>query len=277
MESLNHAVRMMTPNCYMASIDFAHGYYSVPVHEDFQKYLKFEFQGDYFKFTVFPNGLACCARMFTKFLKPAYAHLRLQGFESVSFIDDSWLNGPSYEECQSNVVASCTLFQKLGFIIHPQKSVLIPVQDMLFRIFVLNSVSMTVKLTPEKVQHISLMCPKLLGNAKPSIQFVSEIIGLLISALPGVGFGQLHYRSLEIDRNNALKLHSDNYKRKMCISTESKADLQWWIDVGVHSPVHIHLQWWIDVGVHSPVHITQDKPSIRVQCDESNTGWGTDN
>ena len=182
--------------------------------------------------------------MFTKILKPAYAHLRLQGFESVSFIDDSWLNWPSYEECQSNVVATCTLFQKLGFIIHPKKSVLIPIQEICFLGFLLNSVSMTVKLTPEKVQHIPLMCQNLLANAKPSIQFVSEIIGLLISALPGVGFGQLHYRSLEIDRNNALKLHSGNYKRKMCISTESKEDLQ----------------WWIEVGVHSPVHITQDKP-----------------
>ena len=55
------------------------------------------------------------------------------------------------------------------------------------------------------------MCQKLLGNDKPSIQFVSEIIGLLVSALPEVGFGQLHYRSFEIDRNNALKLNSGNY------------------------------------------------------------------
>ena len=120
---------------------------------------------------------------------------------------------------------------------------------------------MTVKLTPEKIQHISLMCLTLLRNAKPSVQFVSEIIGVLIIALPGVGFGQLLYRSLEIDRNNALKLHRGNYKRKMCISTESLEDLQ----------------WWIDVGIHSQVHITQDKPSIMMECDASNTGSGGGN
>ena len=58
-------IRMMKPNCYMASIYIKDAYYSVPIAETDQKYLKFEWQGVLYKFTCFPNGLALCPRKFT--------------------------------------------------------------------------------------------------------------------------------------------------------------------------------------------------------------------
>ena len=93
MEGLHNAVTMMSENCFMASIDLA-------VQGEYQKYLKFQFCGQFYKYTVFPNGLACCPRMFTKLLKPVFSTLHKQSNESVCYIDDAYLNGPSYEQCQ---------------------------------------------------------------------------------------------------------------------------------------------------------------------------------
>jgi hypothetical protein len=56
----------MKPRCFMASVDLKDAYYSVPASASDQKYLKF---------TCFPNGLACCPRLYTKLLKPVYASL----------------------------------------------------------------------------------------------------------------------------------------------------------------------------------------------------------
>ena len=70
MDILWTVIRMMKPNCYMASIDIKDAYYSVPIAETDQKYLKFEWQGVLYKFTCFPNGLALCPRKFTKLLRP---------------------------------------------------------------------------------------------------------------------------------------------------------------------------------------------------------------
>ena len=42
MESLNHVVHIMKPGCFMASLDIRDAYYSVPIHEQHQKYLKFQ-------------------------------------------------------------------------------------------------------------------------------------------------------------------------------------------------------------------------------------------
>jgi hypothetical protein len=44
METVWSAIRSMTPGCYMASIDLKDAYYSVPIHADYHKYLKFQWQ-----------------------------------------------------------------------------------------------------------------------------------------------------------------------------------------------------------------------------------------
>jgi len=75
MDSVWTAIRLMTPSCYMASIDLKEAYYSVPIAESHQKYLKFEWKNMLYQFMCFPNGLACCPRKFTKLMKPVFATL----------------------------------------------------------------------------------------------------------------------------------------------------------------------------------------------------------
>ena len=42
MDTIWTAIRMMRPGCFMASIDLKDANYSVPIHKDHQKYLKFQ-------------------------------------------------------------------------------------------------------------------------------------------------------------------------------------------------------------------------------------------
>ena len=72
MDTLQLATRLMTQNCYMALVDLRDAYYSVPIHNNDQKYLKFCWKGRFFQFNCLPNGLACALRLFTKILKPVY-------------------------------------------------------------------------------------------------------------------------------------------------------------------------------------------------------------
>ena len=76
-----------------------------------------------------------------KILKPVYAMLRQRAHLNVGYIDDSYLQGENREDCQANISDTCDLFSKLGFILHPVKSVLKPVQVLTFLGFVLNSVN----------------------------------------------------------------------------------------------------------------------------------------
>ena len=58
MDNLNAALGMVRQNCYMASIDLADTYYTVPVALSDQKYLVFNFEGQLYKYVCLPNRLS---------------------------------------------------------------------------------------------------------------------------------------------------------------------------------------------------------------------------
>ena len=118
----------------------------------------------------------------------------------MGYTDDSYLQGDTIHECQTNITDTCCLFQELGFIIHPVKSVRRSVQTLVFLGFVLNSVNMTVCLPTEKLFRIKERCSRLACSATMSIQELAEVIGLLVSSFPGVLYGPLFYRHLEHDK-----------------------------------------------------------------------------
>ena len=72
------------------------------------------------------------------------------GHLSVSYIDDSYLQADTYEQCVQNVIDTVKLFNNLGFTIHPEKSIFTPTQRLVFLGFVLDSKLMRVQLTTEK-------------------------------------------------------------------------------------------------------------------------------
>ena len=107
MDTLNTVTKMIKPGCYMASIDLKDAYYTVPIHKDHQKFLKFEFKGCLHKYTCLPNGLSSAPRIFKKLLKPVYSTLHHQGHISMGYIDDSYLQGDTKDECRCNIVRNC--------------------------------------------------------------------------------------------------------------------------------------------------------------------------
>ena len=61
--------------------------------------------------------------IYSQLLKPAYAYLHNLGHLSLGYIDDLYLQG---DKCMQNIKDTVTLFKKLGFHLHPLKSVIIP-------------------------------------------------------------------------------------------------------------------------------------------------------
>ena len=107
------------------------------------------------KYLGMPNGYSDAMRVFTKMLKPPFATLLKQGFISVIFIDDSYLQERTRGKCLENVHKTVSLLASLGVTIHEEKSVLEPTQCIEFLGFIINYVDMTVKIIPRKSQIIS--------------------------------------------------------------------------------------------------------------------------
>ena len=259
MENLWSAILLMKKDCYMASVDLKHAYYSVPIHTSYRKYLKLKHRGQLYQFTCFPNGLCFCPRWFTKLLKPVYAHLRSQGHMSASFIDDSYLQADTAEECRTNVETTVALFENLGFVVHDKKSVLEPTKELKYLGFILNSESMTVRLTPEKIQKGKAACSALIKKRRFTIRELSQIIGLIVSFFPGVLWGPLNYRNLEMMKTAALRQSKGEFEALTTLNSDAERELCWWVDN-------------LDKS-YSP--IDNSKPEVEICTDAATSGgWG---
>ena len=62
-----------------------------------------------------------------------------------------------------------------------------------------------------------------------TIRELTSLTGSLVSTFPGVEFGPSHYRTLEHDKNFALKRSPGNFDAPATLSFDSINDLDWWI------------------------------------------------
>ena len=186
-------------------------YYSIPIALEHQKYLKFIWIGQLHAFNSLPMGLTSSPRIFTKILKPIFSYLRRRfGHTCLGYIDDSFYLEDSYLQCEEATQHAMELFGNLGFKTH-QKSVVIPTQTLEFLGFILNSILMLVTLTNRKaVKILQLYQTFSVPNKQLTICEIASFLGTLIFSFPGVEFGPLHYRHIEVDKERNLKLNQGN-------------------------------------------------------------------
>ena len=94
----------------MTSVDLKDAFYTVPIHPDHQKFLKFKWQKHCYAFRGMSNGYSEAMRVFTKLLKPPFSTLKSHGYQSVVIVDDSYLQGHTFSTCEDNVNAPVDLF-----------------------------------------------------------------------------------------------------------------------------------------------------------------------
>ena len=154
MSTLQSAINLMSKDCYMATLDWKDAYYCVPIHDTHKKLLRFQFDGNLYEFQALPNGLASGPRLFTKLTKPFFSHLRKMGLLNSPYIDDCLLLGDNFDDCKMNVLKTVELSKDTGFIVHPEKSILIPTQVIEYLGFILDSRTMTVSVNDRQAQKI---------------------------------------------------------------------------------------------------------------------------
>ena len=182
---------MIKPGCYLASIDIKDAFYSVPIHVAHKKYLKFMWVCTAYAYNAMPNGYVDSMRIFTKIMKPVFAWLRGQGFTSVIYVDDSLLYGFTFEQCLANIKITLHTLHELGFVVHPDKSVLQPMQVIVFLGFKINTLDMTITLTEEKKGKIKTLALSLMNKNSCSVRTVAKFIGNLTASFEAVPGGRL--------------------------------------------------------------------------------------
>jgi len=259
MDTLASALKLMGPNCFMASLDLTDAYYSININRDHRKFLRFSLNGTLYQYTCLPNGLSSGPRDFTKLLKIPFAHLRkYKGHSSIAYIDDTLLVGPTREAVRQAVMGTWELLVDLGFTINQTKSIIEPTKTIEFLGFILDSENMTSSLSGHKADSIILHCKNLRSMSSPTIREVARVLGKLMATVQGVKFARLYTRYIEIDKNYALTDNAHDYEAHMTLSRESIEELGWWINNSRYE--------------YRP--ITETSPDYTIFTDASKLGWG---
>ena len=258
MTGFQSALDLITKECWMASVDLVSAYYSVPIAKQHQKYLKFIWKGQRYAFKCYPNGLSQAPRNFTKLTKPIFASLHNLGHIVTGYLDDTLIIGRTIEECQDAISETIDHFQKLGFTIHPDKSVLRPTQKIQYLGFQIDSINMVSTLPPEKKSRIKELCEDTILKKKHTIRQMATVIGTLVSSFPGVEYGPLYYRHLE-----------DNKKRELVFN---KGD--WECDMSLDAAALNELRWWSDQVMTSQKVIHRGQPDLVITSDSSGFAYG---
>ena len=260
MDHLDVVLDLVDEGVFMSSIDLKDAYYSIPIWEGHKQFLVFQWDDSLYQFNVLPFGLSSAPRIFTKVLKPIFSKMREEGLCVLGYIDDSLILGRSYEECVVATTRLSQLFESLGFTINVKKSSFEPSQQLTFLGYIIDSTQMTISPTTKKKEKLKEIIRILLsGENKFRIRFVASAIGFIVDLCKGVQYGPNYFRCLERDKILALKRVKDKgYDGLMFLSSESKAELRWWMD---------------NIGDGSKkIRISQ--PSLVVTTDASLAGWG---
>ena len=259
METIFTIMHLVSPGMFIAKLDVKDAYYSVPICEDHQSLLKFQYQTSLFKFTALPNGYTEGPSKFTKLIKPPLAFLRkIEEILVAGYFDDLITMNSAHSSCCDNISKIISLLSILGFAIHPEKSPFNPCQEIEYLEFVINSINMTVSLTPAKIQKILSLCVTLLAREHAPIRQVAQLLGTFSSSFIAMPFGKLYYRSLERCKTKSLVISKGHFDKIMHVSKEAIQDILWW----KHNIV----------GAYAP--IVRENPSVVINTDASSFGWG---
>ena len=105
------------------------------------------------------------------------------------YLDDIYVQGNDYNDYQKIIIDTLKFLIKLGLVIHPTKPAFLPSKEIKMLGFILNSVTMTLRLTPEKKESIKSVCTELLEKQMFTIREIAKVIGKLVASFPGVMHG----------------------------------------------------------------------------------------
>ena len=90
MEGLSSLLDLLSGGEFLTTIDLKDAYFTINIHPDHYKFLRFTWKSNLHEFVCPPFGLSSAPRVFTKAMKPFVSAVRNKGIRLVVYLDDSY-------------------------------------------------------------------------------------------------------------------------------------------------------------------------------------------
>ena len=261
METLKNVKDMLRQGDFMVKIDLKDAYFTLPLHPNSRKFVRFQWGRDIYQFLCLCFGLGPAPRLFTKLMKVPMALLRRLNIRLIVYLDDILIMGSSEEEILMARDTVIYLLEALGFVINWAKSVLEPAREMEFLGILVNSVEMSMLLTEEKITKLTKLCKDTLSRGKLTVKKMGSLIGKLVSTAAAVTPCMLQVRFMQ-------QLH-----------IKAVRDQKLWTDIiWLDEKARLELNWWIgNLKLREGKPILTSPPDLIIHSDAAKTGgWGAE-
>ena len=159
----------------MTKVDLSAGYHHVPLRPNQSKYFGFEFEGVVYSWRHLFFGLSPAPWVFTMILRDVAKKWRFDGIVLIHYLDDFCIFARSYEECLQQIQRVVADLEALGFVLNVEKSLLLPVQELEFLGYEVNTVNKPKFTVPPS--RIAKLCAdlELLQNAGTQLVRVRKV------------------------------------------------------------------------------------------------------
>ena len=192
MEGLKQLKDLLRQNDLILKMNLEDAYFSIPLHPEKQKHVRFQWKANLYQFLYLCFGLGPAPRIFTKRLKIPISVLRRINIRVIIYFDVILIMGRSLDEIVMIPDTVIFLLQHLGFVINLQKSKLERNTKLEFFGVDISSVDMTMYLPEGKITDITDLCKKLLSEKNITLRELTSLIGKLISTYQAGLLDSLH-------------------------------------------------------------------------------------
>lgn len=231
--SVDRVINMIERGYYMASIDIAAAYRSIPIHPDNWRYqgIRWPINGHptYLYDTHLCFGSKCAPYIFTQVSNFVLRCLQRRGHHLCTvYLDDFLLLGRTREECQDAQSTLIEILRSLGFYIAWDKCVM-PSQQLTYLGVSFDSWNMTVSLPTEKMNRLhqaSLgFISFFLTKSRATKRQIQQLCGILSHCAKIVKGGRtFSHRVIQLLKNWQID------RKRNRLGTQFKYDLYWWRD-----------------------------------------------
>ena len=158
-----------------------------------------------------------------------------------AYLDDIIIIARTYLECMRALLILIDVLRKLGFVIHPKKSLFDPSTNIEFLGFMIDSLDMTVRLTRDKKEKVQQICINVLDrfsqNKTVTIRDIARLLGNISSSFIGVSEGKLHFRYLERNKTEALAWNKGKFDAPFHLKEKAREEM---VDRSYHVILESH-------------------------------------
>ena len=207
METIQSVLLSVRQGDWMASIDLKEAYHQVPVHPDSRHFLRFVSKGHVFQFKALCFGLSTAPQVFSRVMAPVSAILHSMGICMRRYLDDWLVQSSSRESLLRDLHTVLDLCHDLGIVVNPQKSHLVPSQEVQYLGVVINAETFMASPSQERISRLQSTAAAFRSSASPPASLWLSLLGMCSSLAHLVPGGRLRMRSLQLCLHRSWNRH----------------------------------------------------------------------